>query len=119
MTALTIILMLTVLPATNASGSTSTSTVAQAKQEIRRLWGPQAATAECIVRRESRWNPRAINWRDQHSNGRGSFGLMQIGRVWIGYTRNDWRPLLDPVVNVRVAHRIYQRYGWRPWGGGC
>lgn len=104
---------------TLTAGTAHASTVEQARKEIDRLFGDQARTARCIVQRESNWNPRAINWRDHHRNGVGSFGLFQLGRIWIGYSGGRWQPLLDPVTNVRVAHRIYIRFGWTPWGGAC
>lgn len=110
-TAITISTIIALLLPTQ--GATSTTT--EAKQEIRRLFGSQARLAECIVRHESGWNPRAINWNDKHRNGPGSFGLFQIGRLWIVHTNNSWHKLLDPVTNVRVAHRVYRTQGWNAW----
>lgn len=76
-------------------------------------------TMVCISRRESGWNPRAINWGDRHANGRGSFGLFQIGRIHVNYVGGNWRLLLNPRINVRVAHRLYRAQGLGPWGGSC
>ncbi len=79
----------------------------------------------CIADRESGLDPRAVNWRDPHVNGRGSFGLFQIGRVHVHYVGGDWRRLLVPTVNVRVAWQLYRagrrrgESGLGPWGGGC
>jgi hypothetical protein len=82
-------------------------------------FGWTGRTMVCIARRESHLNPSAINWRDQHANGRGSFGLFQIGRIHVGMVGGDWRRLLDPVTNINVAYRLYRSSGLRPWGGGC
>ena len=94
------------------------SSVQDAKREINRLFRHDAAWARCVVARESGWNPRAVNWADRHANGRGSFGLFQLGRIHVGMVGGDWRRLLDPVTNVRVAYRLYSRSGKRPWAGG-
>ena len=72
----------------------------------------------CMVRvmyRESNGNPKAINWKDRHANGPGSFGLFQIGRIHVGMVGGDWRRLLDPATNVRVAKRLFDGSGIRPW----
>lgn len=89
------------------------------KELIMKRFGAAGPTMLCIARRESHLNPRAINWRDRHANGRGSFGLFQIGRIHVGMVGGDWRRLLDPVTNINVAYRLYSRSGLRPWGGGC
>jgi hypothetical protein len=74
----------------------------------------------CIARRESELRPRAVNWRDVHADGsRGSFGLFQIGRLHAHYVAGEWRRLLNPAVNVRVAWQLYRTDGLNPWGGGC
>lgn len=84
-------------------------------------------TMVCIARRESGLNPRAVNWNDQHSTGRGSFGLFQIGHLhaaaWNGTARrltggNPYR-LFDPKINVEAAFRLWRSGGLGPWGGGC
>jgi membrane-bound lytic murein transglycosylase MltF len=99
--------------AANARVPAHGSTVAQAKKEIRRLWGPQAPRAFCIVGRESSWNPRAVSRTNDH----GLFQLNAIhartyGRVW-------WARRYDPVANVRMAWRLYRGAGWSPWAGGA
>lgn len=79
----------------------------------------------CIADRESHLEADAINWNDHHSNGPGSFGLFQIGRVHVHYVGGNWRRLLNPRVNVRVAKQLYLagrragQSGLGPWGGGC
>lgn len=119
---MTILALTATLAASNANAAVpyrAEGDIQQARKEIRRLWGAQARAAMCIVNRESGWKPTAINWNDRHANGRGSFGLFQLGRIHIGMVGGDWRRFLDPLTNVRVAHRLYLRAGWGPWGGGC
>lgn len=78
-----------------------------------------APTMVCIARRESGLNPRAVNWADQHANGRGSFGLFQIGRIHDHMVRGDYRRFWIPWVNVNAAWRLWRGAGLAPWGGGC
>lgn len=70
-----------------------------------------------IVRRESGFNRWAVNWNDRHANGRGSFGLLQIGRIHVGRVGGDYRRLYDPLTNLRVGRALYRSSGFRPWGG--
>ena len=70
-----------------------------------------------IMRRESGGNPRAANWNDRHANGRGSFGLFQIGRIHVGMVGGDYRRLFIPEENIRVAKRLYNGSGFGPWRG--
>lgn len=102
-------------------------------ERIIRAWFPAHIedTMVCIARRESGLNPRAINWSDRHSTGRGSYGLFQLGHLHgvrstsgitgVGYrfTRGNVFRMLDPVVNVRSALALYRNGGLGPWGGGC
>lgn len=90
---------------------------------IRQEFGT-GALGGCMVAiawRESRYNPRAANWTDRHSDGsRGSFGALQIGALW--RNKNETvqafaARMFDPVQNARLAKRIYDRYGSAPWGG--
>lgn len=74
---------------------------------------------ECIARRESGLNPRAANWTDSHG---GSFGLLQLNGVHspTGHAYAAWvHRMWNPVVNLRVAHRLYRAAGLEPWNGGC
>ncbi len=73
----------------------------------------------CIAKRESRLRPDAINWRDVHTNGRGSFGLFQIGRIHLRWLNVPYQRLLDKKFNVWAAYRLYKMEGLGPWGGGC
>lgn len=92
------------------------SSLSEARREVHRLWGASAPRMLCIIRRESGWNPRAINWNDRHRTGRGSFGLAQLGRDWItAWFEGDWNRALDPVVNVRAAYRVYRIQGYGAW----
>lgn len=87
-------------------------------KEIRRHF-PQAEwhRASCIAWHESRFREKAINWRDWHANGPGSFGAFQLARIWIVYTGGSWQRLLTYRTNVRVARIVWERAGrsWRPW----
>ena len=74
----------------------------------------------CMVRiaaRESGFNERAVNWNDQHANGPGSFGVMQLGRIHVGLVGGDYRRLWDAETNIRAAKRLYQGSGFGPWRG--
>ena len=85
--------------------------------------GPLAGCMFAIVARETGWtfDPRAANWDDRHADGsRGSFGLFQIGALW----RKPGEPvaafarrMYNPAANARLAHRLYRRHGYQPWGG--
>lgn len=76
-------------------------------------WPKRTAFAICMA--ESSGRVKAINWRDYPptSKCRGSFGLMQIGCLWvkklagIGH-QND---LLDGPANVRAAHDLWLKSG--------
>jgi soluble lytic murein transglycosylase-like protein len=92
----------------------TTARQAASVSAIRAVW-PNALenTALRIAWRESRYNASAISRS-------GDYGTMQINwqahRGWLrtmGITNP--RQLLDPMVNARVAYRLYQLNGWRPW----
>lgn len=66
------------------------------------------ATALCVVRGESGFNPGAIS----HT---GDYGVFQINRAtWYG--TYDWPRILDPVYNVNVGWAM-SKHGtyWYPW----
>jgi len=67
---------------------------------------PAAAipTVLMVIRRESGGSPTAWN---RSSDTRGLFQIM--ARYYPGYR------LFDPVVNIRVALRMYKDRGWQPW----
>ena len=83
------------------------------EQLVDATFGPAAAHARRIVACESSWNPGAKH-RNRH--GRTDYGLFQLndgGTLQsLGLTRAE---ALDPVANVRAAHRLYLRRGWKPW----
>ena len=73
-----------------------------------------------IAWRESRCNPKAWN---RHDPASGSYGLWQINGSWTSLTaeicRTPWgdrTALWNPKCNVRVAVRLFQEDGFRPWG---
>ncbi len=104
-------LTLALIATLSVAGSATASTVAQAKQEIRRLWGSQAPRAFCIVGRESSWNPRAVSRTNDH-------GLFQINAIHARTFGPMWARRYDPVANVDMAWRLYLADGFGPWRGG-
>ena len=83
------------------------------EQLVDATFGPAAAHARRIVACESSWNPGA---KHRNRNGTTDYGLFQLndgGTLQsLGLTRAE---ALDPVANVRAAHRLYLRRGWKPW----
>ena len=102
-----------------------------AKAAIEKYWGSNAACAEKIVERESRFQADAVN---SSSGATGLFQLMPLHAKWIkaelGY---EFSEMKDPYKNARAAKLLssknYTAYGdgWAPWrlsgrairGGGC
>lgn len=102
-----------------------------AKDAIKTHWGGNAACAERIVERESRFQSGAVN---SSSGATGLFQLMPLHASWIkaelGY---DFSEMKDPYKNAEAAKLLseknYRAYkdGWAPWrttgraapGGGC
>jgi hypothetical protein len=81
--------------------------------------GPLGACFWKIAWRESTLDPRKENLTDP--NG-GSYGALQINGVWRrpGETTGHFaRRMFDPAANARLAHLIYRRFGFQPWGGRC
>lgn len=69
--------------------------------------GNDLHVAWAVVMRESGGDSRQV------TNGR-DFGLFQINRpTHPQYRKSD---LLRGIPNARIAYRIVQREGWRPWG---
>lgn len=104
------------------SAPAAPSRLDQALVEVDRLWGSDAPRMRCVLALEStgtrgQYDPGAINWADYHPGfGRGSFGLGQLGIHWvIQWLAGDWRRALDPVVNVRLARRVWLIQGWNAW----
>ena len=66
--------------------------------------------AVAVAKCESGLNPKAV------SPGGGNWGLFQINRVHektlnsMGYS---WSQITDPVVNSKLARKIYDSSGWR------
>ena len=105
-TTLTVTTLIAVFPVAAVA-----STVADAKREIRRLWGDRASTMECVVRFESGWNPRAVSRTGDH-------GLSQLNAyTWRRHFGQRWALVYDPVANIRMAYEVYVRAGrsFRPW----
>ena len=63
--------------------------------------------ALAITWRESRWSPWAVNWGDQ-ADGLGSTGLWQMWSGWYAFAGESYADWRDPVVNSRVAWKVYQ-----------
>ena len=62
-------------------------------------------TALAVAWRESRWTPDAYN------PGCRCVGVFQIAGIH-GYTADV---LVVPTENVRIAHDLYLKAGWKPW----
>lgn len=60
-----------------------------------------------IVQCESTFNPTAVGDRGN------SLGLFQMWRGW--FTPDELQHWDDPVTNSRVAYRVYQLEGFKPW----
>ena len=116
---------------TVAGATTACSPEGFARMAIAEHWGLNAACAERIVNRESRFQADAVN------PSSGTTGLFQIHPThtkWIKKTFGyDFAEMKDPFKNAEVAsalsaeaHRMYKD-GWQPWrsggkripGGGC
>lgn len=67
-------------------------------------------TALCLIRHESGGNPSADNPR---SSARGLFQV--LGSIWAPHYGVSSAALYDPVINTRIAHRIWEKQGWRAW----
>lgn len=72
-------------------------------------WPRDIARAVCLA--ESGGNANATNWGDNHGKCVGSFSLMQVGCFWYPYFGYSEADFYNPVVNMEIAYRIYQRQG--------
>jgi hypothetical protein len=66
-----------------------------------------------IALKPDAYNPE---WHyDRHGNKlcQGSYGVFQIACV---HHMHDVEALYDVEFNVRMARKIYEDSGWRPWG---
>ena len=69
--------------------------------------------ADCIMRKESGYNPRAVS-------PTGDYGLFQINQAaWYStfqrVTGKPWSYIFNPYWNASFARWIYDRSGWAPW----
>lgn len=125
-------LLIGLLAVLAVAGATSACTPEGiARLAISQNWGVDAACAERIVHRESRFQADAVNPRS------GTTGLFQIHpthKRWIKKTFGyEFAEMADPVKNAQVAKALSNEaariYGdaWQPWrpggrripGGGC
>lgn len=77
--------------------------------------GGDVVNKNCVIIGVSEWNHRSDS------------GLLQINGVNYDTKRNKWalaclkmnictqKPLLDPLVNLRVGYLLYENSGWAPW----
>lgn len=82
------------------------------EEEIRNTFPEAPNTAVAIAKAESGLNPKAYN-PEAHRGCNGSIGIMQIACV---HNRHDLDELHDIQYNLKVARRIYEAEGWKPWG---
>jgi len=75
-----------------------------------------------LIQRESHCDPNA--WADRPSTGDDSIGLLQIntiGDLWPAIQEmcgvTDRHQLTDPTTNLTCGLRLFERYGFQPWGG--
>src|SRR3954452_25302179 len=73
----------------------------------------QPRKADCIMRKESGYNPRAVS-------PTGDYGLFQINRsalygTFQPVTGQPWSSIFNPYWNAKFARWIYVRQGWSPW----
>jgi len=93
----------------------------KAERIIRAVWPDQLEdTAIAVAGCETggTYNPRAVNWRDVHSDGsRGSFGWLQVGAVHrnLADAHGKTSRLLLPWTNARVALEVFRSQGWGAW----
>jgi len=83
-----------------------------ARDAIRREFPEQYAKAERVAACESGLRPNAV------SPGGANWGLFQINTTHKRMVANmgySWDQILDPYVNAKVARRLYNESGWRPW----
>lgn len=92
-------------------------------KEVYRYWsGTSAQTMLRCIRRESGFNPKAVNWRDP--NG-GSHGLTQINGIHRYAFVSIWHLRYTIKGNLEMAYRLYRAdraqggSGFGPWGGYC
>ena len=65
---------------------------------------------ECIIARESGWNP----WATGAAGERGLTQIHPIHIAWIGWDR--WAQMYSPLVNIETAIALYRRAGgFGPW----
>lgn len=76
------------------------------EDQIRAAFGAEGDIAVKVARCESHLNPKAVN---KSSSARGLFQIMQ------SWHKIDQKWLFDPVINIQVAHKLYQEQGWTPW----
>lgn len=70
----------------------------------------EVETAMCIISHESGGDPDADNPRSSAS------GLFQVlGSLWAPHFGVERADLYDPVINVDLARRIWDKQGWRAW----
>ncbi len=91
------------------------------EQEIRSTFSKEPNTAVAVGKSESghKLNPNAYNpeWHyDKQGNPicQGSYGVMQIACV---HHIENPEALFDVKFNLEKAEEIYQKRGWKPWGG--
>ena len=79
------------------------------EEVVKKHFGGESDNALKIAMCESSMNPLAVN--DKNTNGSIDCGLFQINSIH-GY---DCEELKDVEFNVKVAKKLYDKSGWRPW----
>lgn len=86
--------------------------VIDVEQMVRQTFPEDPDTAVAIAFAESSLNLEAVN-PEQHEGCKGSIGLMQIACI---HYEGDTDDLKNPVLNLKIARKLYEKEGWRPWG---
>ena len=101
------------LSACDLSAGASAEAPSPAQDAINYYFGDIADQATRVAECESGMDPNAV------SPGGGNWGLFQINKIHQGLVESmgySWDQILDPYVNAKVARRLYDASGWRPWG---
>jgi len=89
--------------------STPTPKPLTVEEKIEAMFPEDPETAVEIANCESTLNPNAVNHKNR--NGSVDVGLMMINSIH-GYSKEY---LLDVDNNLKVARKLYDRQGWKPW----
>jgi soluble lytic murein transglycosylase-like protein len=82
------------------------------EERIAQVFVEDPETAIAVAKAESQLKPHAYN-PEWHRGCQGSIGLMQIACL---HHKENPEALYDVDFNLKKAHEIYRKQGWKPWG---